>query len=531
MSNSSSNMTGGASYSTTKLPAKFHVSDQMLNQPEISQRLHSFMELAGNFKFTAEDPEAELRKGDLMDEKQDNDERLAATIRSIKDVTNDIRVAEAPGARGLRTNAADDEAHADVLRNLKDEMSNLLNMQKNLTEIRSNLSRDIEKLTLKLKVQSEETMETMACLRVVFSQLFAKELPLICGNRILGSKELPLRQALLKVEALTKRKDTLSLLELYQLRIPILKQLGDILHKKGADEFFSVATMLMGQVRQFDTRQTLESNVSIIQSLLERFHILPSGDSPIRDSLETLFVVCYKATTAPAESVPWPGQYKKRDNSRWNIPPDSHFNRDLLEEFFARANGIIHDITYQLSEKIVEPTASANAVAAQTGRGAGGGSKADNSSRDELQAQRNKTHELQAQYNKLQEASAAVVSGLKEYHRVFNKPGGEKPPCVLHMDRKGECRTHGMVDCNLLATLAKVLNNRSKYGGKSSDGRGGGLGGGRDSGRSSGNASDKDSTRGGRSGGAGGGSRKALTNGANGTSTEELEHLEEEDSY
>ena len=196
-------MTGGASYSTTKLPAKFHVSEQMLNQPEISQRLHSFMELAGNFKLTAEDSEAESGKADLMDEKQDNDERLAATIRSIKEVTNDIRVAEAPGARGLRTNAADDEAHADALRNLKDEMSNLLNMQKNLTEIRSNLSRDIEKLTLKLKVQSEETMETMACLRVVFSQLFAKELPLICGNRILGSKELPLRQALLKVEALT----------------------------------------------------------------------------------------------------------------------------------------------------------------------------------------------------------------------------------------------------------------------------------------------------------------------------------------
>ena len=282
-------------------------------------------------------------------------------------------MAAAPGARGLRTNAADIEARNNALKLLRDELQNLINMLKNLIEIRSNLTKDIEKRTLKSKAQSHVTMETMASLCIVLTQLFAKEQPNICG--------------------------------------------------------------------------------------------------------------------------------------------------------------IVHDITYQLSEKIVEPTASANAVAAQTGRGAGGGSKADNSSRDELQAQRNKTHELQAQYNKLQEASAAVVSGLKEYHRVFNKPGGEKPPCVLHMDRNGECRTHGMVDCNLLATLAKLLNNRSKYGGKSSDGRGGGLGGGRDSGRSSGNASDKDSTRGGRSGGAGGGSRKALTNGANGTSTEELEHLEEEDNY
>ena len=138
--NMSATCTGGVSASATKMPARSQqVSDQSMKQPEVSQGLQSLLDIAGNDTLTIKDPDHMVSgKDNLMDEQKDNDERIAETNQRLKQVTNAIRVAAAPGARGLRTNAADIEARNNALKLLRDDLQNLINMQKNLVEIRSN---------------------------------------------------------------------------------------------------------------------------------------------------------------------------------------------------------------------------------------------------------------------------------------------------------------------------------------------------------------------------------------------------------
>jgi len=522
--NNSSSTTSALEKSTSiKIDARYNLTVQMMSQT-LPQRVETFMQIQetsplGNAHAGIDTGNLEEELENLIQEKEDAVTQIESIKLDNSELNHKLVTANNMENRRLRNN---EEETAVIVDKLKTALKANLEMLHTLTGMRSQLTRDIDKLMQKSKDDAKVHADANASLVITFQQLFAKEMNQIAGNRILGSKGLPLRQALANVLDLANRRDALPIWEQYEQLSKILNssKLNDIQHKSGAHGYLEVLLDIGRLVRSHDTRGCHVPNPTLCQSIFERLPISPSGEQPIREKLESEFIRVFGATR-PHTGTPLVGQFECASKSRYDIAPNKQFDRELLELFLSKIHVIVHDATYQLPEK---PSGSlaANAAAAQSGRG--GGSKADNNNLEDQP-------DYKALYLKLYNTATAVARGFVTYEEALANANGDPVPCCLHMDSG----THSIGECNVAISLAKQVSYKTKNddGGRGS-GRGG-RGGGRDSGRDSGRGRGRGGGRGGRgsgsgrSGGSGGGSKKELTNGANSTSTEDLGHLDLEE--
>ncbi len=218
MSTNNSSSTSALEKSTSiKLDPRYLITGQMIGQT-LPQRFETFKQIVETSPLGSAHAGIDTRNSeDELENLKQEKEDAVAQIDSIKleniELNRKIVTANSLENRRLRNN--EDETVA-IVDKLKAALKANLETQNTLTSMRSKLTRDIDKLMQKSQDDAKVHADANASLVITFQQLFAKEMNQIAGNRILGSKELSLLQALEKVHELTKKRDSLPIWDHYE---------------------------------------------------------------------------------------------------------------------------------------------------------------------------------------------------------------------------------------------------------------------------------------------------------------------------